>query len=68
MGERFGAEPVLLGERTQVVACRRPPATAEEALLLAWEHSLYCFEVDHVGLVGYARELYAGKAWSFWWD
>jgi hypothetical protein len=66
---RYGAEPVVLGNTGYTLRALRPPTTPEAALLLAWEHSVYCFDsIDRVSLVKYAQQLFCGQAWSFWWD
>lgn len=66
---RYGAEPVELGGTGYTLRANRPPATAEEAILLSWEHSVYCFDShDRMDIPQYAKELARGKAWWFWWD
>ena len=44
-----------------------PPGVAE-AILLAWEHTIYCDDISVLDIVRRAVDLYHGAAWSFWWD
>ncbi|MER7673966.1 DUF4253 domain-containing protein [Kitasatospora sp. NPDC096128] len=69
--DRFGARLVEVGAASLELSVAAPPASREEALLVAAEHAAFC--PDNVlraeeGLAGYAEELVDAGNWGFWWD
>ncbi len=69
--DRFGAEPLAVSG--DVIECRvaRPPATRDDALLLALAHEAYCPDVVEQGTGSTAQlgaSLLAAPCWTFWWD
>jgi hypothetical protein len=66
--ERYGAELVGLGHREVVLRATRPPHEHAEAILLAWEHTLYCYDIYILDAITRAVDIYHGRAWGFWWD
>jgi hypothetical protein len=69
--ERWGAELVALGSDTLELAVLRPVLDREEALILADEQFLYCFDLIVQGaetLDRLAALLLRSTSWLFWWD
>jgi len=69
--DRFGAELVGLSTDCMDLRVARPPQSRADALDLAHDHYVYCFDsVDQgVGtLCGWAALLLGHGWWSFWWD
>ncbi|MEU4806198.1 DUF4253 domain-containing protein [Actinosynnema sp. NPDC023587] len=71
--ERFGARVVAVGFDTLVLGVAAPPATREEALVIAAEHFAFC--PDNIwqddgpqALQDYAGRLVGDNSWTFWWD
>ncbi|MER7754744.1 DUF4253 domain-containing protein [Kitasatospora sp. NPDC097643] len=68
---RFGARVVQAGFDTLELSVAAPPATLDEALPLAAEHTALCPDLVFQGtgtLTAYAELLVAFPRWSFWWD
>jgi hypothetical protein len=69
--ERFGAEITGLSGDTVECLVRRPPATREAALALAWEQYWYCQDIVEQGcgsVSDLAATLLDSPYWFFWWD
>lgn len=69
--ERYGAEIVTVAGDIIEYTVARKPATAKEALDLAWEQYLYCPDIvdQGVGSVAtLAKALEGSSRWYFWWD
>jgi hypothetical protein len=69
--DRFGAELVGLGFDRMDLRVARPPPSRGEALDLAREHYVYCYDIVDQGLgtLSALAALLLGNAWwSFWWD
>jgi hypothetical protein len=69
--QRFGAEPVGIGDDIVEVRVARPPEDRAAALALAEEQFGYCEDVVYQGmgsLDALAASLLGAKSWYFWWD
>lgn len=69
--ERYGAEVLSMGPETIELAVSRPVTDREEALALADEHFLYCYDIVVQGtetLDRLAAHLLDATVWYFWWD
>lgn len=69
--ERYGAEVLSVGAETIELAVARPVTDREEALALADEHFLYCYDIVVQGtetLDHLAAHLLNATVWYFWWD
>jgi hypothetical protein len=67
----YGAE--IVGYSGDVIEMRvaRRPASREDALKLAYEHYLYCYDIVDQGvqtIENLAATLLASDIWYFWWD
>lgn len=68
--DRFGARVVAFEGATLHVAVARPPVTAANASLVAFEHVLLGDD-NHKGelhFADYASSLIGDRHWRFWWD
>lgn len=68
--DRFGARVVAFEGATLHVSLARPPVTAADASLVAFEHVLLGDD-NHRGELrysNYAESLIGGQHWQFWWD
>lgn len=68
--ERYGARMTTLSDGVVELAVSRPPATLEDARVLALEHFIYCPDVIHQGmrsLGNLAGALQNSPRWYFWW-
>lgn len=68
---RFGAEVCAVTNDTLECFVARPPETREEALKLAREQYVYCYDIVEQGtetLSNLAATLLNGPIWFFWWD
>lgn len=69
--DRYGAELVAATHDVVEMQVARPPATREEALMLATEQFFYCEDIVSQGtetLERLAAALLNGTVWFFWWD
>lgn len=66
--DRFGARVVGLTLNSLTVAVAAPPATEDEALVLAAEHFAFCPDTIETDLDEYANSLLVKGSWTFWWD
>lgn len=69
--ERYGAEVLSIGPETIELAVPRPVTDRDEALALADEHFLYCYDIVIQGtetLDRLAAHLLDATVWYFWWD
>ena len=69
--ERFGAEPVGIGQDVVEMRVARPPADRDTALALAREQYGYCADIVDQGvgsLTALAASLLDAESWYFWWD
>jgi Domain of unknown function (DUF4253) len=71
--DRYGAEPVRLGQDYVELAVRNPPRTYQEALDAAAEQFAVCPDVisqndDDYTPDDYARSLIGATQWFCWWD
>jgi hypothetical protein len=69
--DRFGAELVGLSRDCMDLRVTRPPQLRADALDLAREHYVYCFDSLNQGvgtLSNWAALLLGHEWWSFWWD
>lgn len=69
--DRYGAEVLSMGPETIELAVSRPVTDREEALALADEHFLYCYDIVVQGtetLDRLAAHLVDATVWYFWWD
>ena len=69
--EKYGA--VIIGASHDVIEAyvENPPVTQQEAMQLAWEQYLYCYDIVDQGvetIANLAAILMNGKYWYFWWD
>lgn len=69
--EKYGSEVVsITGDVVQCVVAN-PPRDQEEALALAREQYLYCYDIVEQGtgtIAALAASLINAKTWYFWWD
>jgi hypothetical protein len=68
--DRFGARVVAFEGATLHVSVVRPPVTAADASLVAFEHVLLGDD-NHGGqlhFADYAHYLRGTRHWQFWWD
>jgi hypothetical protein len=68
--DRFGARVVAFEGATLHVSVARPPVTAADASLVAFEHVLLGDD-NHRGqlhFADYANYLSGNRHWQFWWD
>ncbi|MFG6486957.1 DUF4253 domain-containing protein [Roseateles sp. BYS78W] len=69
--ERFGAEPVAVGQAVIEFAVTRPPDDRKAALALAAEQQAYCADIVEQGVgstAALAATLLDAPVWYFWWD
>jgi len=69
--ERYGAEPVGMSGDVINLRIARPVASREEALAVAREQYLYCYDIVDQGtgtLSVLAAGIQNGRWWYFWWD
>jgi hypothetical protein len=69
--ERYSAVVVGIGPDTIEFTVEMPPATLEEARVLAREQFVYCADIVHQGVQtveNLATVLVNGRNWYFWWD
>lgn len=69
--ERYGAELVGITNDTVEMRVAKPPLNRNDALALAKEQYLYCYDIVAQGtqtLNILAAILLQGSAWYFWWD
>jgi len=69
--EHYGAAVTGMSHDTIEFSVERPPATMNEARLLAREQFAYCADIVHQGLItenNLAKVLLNGTNWYFWWD
>ncbi|MEU9441926.1 DUF4253 domain-containing protein [Streptomyces sp. NPDC048304] len=70
--DRFGIRVVALGLDTLVVSVAAPPATQEDAEVLAAEHFAFCpdnvLQGEETTVRTYAKGLVGRPVWTFWWD
>ena len=72
--ERYGAELFAIGGDTIECTVERPPATREDAIVLAREHLAYSpgtlneFSITPASVPALAAALLNSKHWLFWWD
>jgi uncharacterized protein DUF4253 len=69
--ERHGAEVFSIGPDVMELTVARPVADREEALALADEQFLYCYDIVAQGtetLDRLAAHLLQATVWYFWWD
>lgn len=68
---RYAATVIGVGPDTVEFAVDNPPATLEEARLLAREQFVYCADIVHQGVQSVenlAKVLVGSRNWYFWWD
>ncbi|MFI6055377.1 DUF4253 domain-containing protein [Streptomyces violascens] len=65
--DRFGARVVGLTPDRLTVSVAAPPATGEEALVLAAEHFAFCPDTIETDLDEYADSLPEKRSWTFLW-
>jgi hypothetical protein len=70
--DRFGIRVVALGPSDLLVSVAAPPATLEEAEVVAAEHYAFCPDTVLQSGSGdpreYAETLIDARSWGFWWD
>ena len=69
--EQYGAVPAIVTYEVWEMTLENPPATDEEAEVLAKEHFAFCPDVLSEGtetIRELASELKGSTAWFFWWD
>jgi hypothetical protein len=69
--EKYGATIVALTGDVIECTVERPPQTREEALALAKEMYVYCYDIVDQGvetIENLAASLLKSKLWFFWWD
>jgi hypothetical protein len=69
-GQKYGAVVATLALDVVELTVAHPPATDAEALALALQQMVYCYEGDTSpgGLLERAAELREASTWYFWWD
>ncbi|MBL7494920.1 DUF4253 domain-containing protein [Frankia sp. CNm7] len=67
---RFGVRVVGVGFDTLYLSVAAPPASEDDALLLAAEHLAFCPDNvnSDISLRAYAHSLRNAGTWTFWWD
>ncbi|MFF1482249.1 DUF4253 domain-containing protein [Streptomyces sp. NPDC058301] len=71
--QRFGVRVVAVGSDTLHLSVAAPPASAQDALLVAAEHFAFCPDTIWQGarphtLAAYAERIVDVNCWEFWWD
>lgn len=69
--ERYGARPFVIANDVYEFDVARPPQTFEDALLLAREQYIYCYDIVAQGVEtggNLAQCLVKSDYWYFWWD
>jgi hypothetical protein len=70
-GDKYGARVTCITSDVIEFQVARPPATREEALLLAREQYVYCADIVQQGtetIEALAATLLNARVWFFWWD
>ena len=69
--EKYGAAIIAASDDVLEAYVANPPRTEDEAMALAWEQCLYCYDIVDQGAETIAK-LAAGlinhQFWYFWWD
>jgi len=69
--QKYGAKIVGISGDIIEAYVSNPPKTQEEAMELAWEHYLYCYDIVDQGMETISNLgalLLNSKTWYFWWD
>lgn len=69
--EKYGAQIVGVSNDVIEAYIENPPTTKEEAIELAWEQYLYCYDIVDQGMETIANlgaSIINHHAWYFWWD
>jgi hypothetical protein len=68
---KYGAAIISVSNDVVEAYVANPPATPEEALALAWQQYLYCYDIVDQGtetIANLAAGLMNHHYWFFWWD
>lgn len=69
--EKYGAKIIGVSHDVLEAIVERPPTTNDEAMTLAWEQYLYCYDIVDQGLesiANLASTILEHEYWFFWWD
>ncbi len=69
--DKYGAEIVAMDGATIEAIAKKPPTTREQAISLAHEQFIFCYDIVYqgVGTIDHlAATLLDSKYWYFWWD
>ncbi len=70
-GDKYGAKIVGIGNDIIEAYVTNPPKTKEDAMALAWEQYLYCYDIvdqDVETISNLGSSVINHNAWYFWWD
>lgn len=69
--EKYGAKIIGMSHDTIEAYVSDPPNTKEEAMELAWEQYLYCYDIVDQGVETVSNlgsSIINHNGWFFWWD